>query len=82
MKKIDFSPLSISALLFASLTGLDREREREREGGGGGRGVCARVCDVMYISVWFSTVSAPIIFQVEEQLASKTRKCCTAYYTN
>ena len=40
MKKINSSPLSISVLLFASLTGLDkeRERERERERGGGGRG--------------------------------------------
>ena len=56
MKKINSSPLSISVLLFASLTGLDkeRERERERERGGGGRGwvgVCVCVCDVMYISV-------------------------------
>ena len=54
MKKINSSPLSISVLLFASLTGLDKERERERERGGGGRGgggVCVCVCDVMYISV-------------------------------
>ena len=57
MKKINSSPLSISVLLFASLTGLDkereREREREREGGGAGVGgcVCVCVCDVMYISV-------------------------------
>ena len=57
MKKINSSPLSISVLLFASLTGLDKERERERErergGGGGWVGVCACVCvcDVMYISV-------------------------------
>ena len=36
MKKINSSPLSISVLLFASLTGLDKERERERERGGGG----------------------------------------------
>ena len=55
MKKINSSPLSISVLLFASLTGLDkereREREREREGGGGWVGACVCVCDVMYISV-------------------------------
>ena len=56
MKKINSSPLSISVLLFASLTGLDKERERERErerGGGGWVDVCACVCvcDVMYISV-------------------------------
>ena len=53
MKKINSSPLSISVLLFASLTGLDKERERERERGGGGVGgwVCVCVCDVMYISV-------------------------------
>ena len=85
MKKINSSPLSISVLLFASLTGLDKERERERGGGEGGWvcvRVCVCVCDVMYISVWFFTVSTPIIFQAEEQLASKTRKCCTAYYTN
>ena len=45
MKKINSSPLSISVLLFASLTGLDKEREREREGGGGvGGWVCVRVC--------------------------------------
>ena len=48
MKKINSSPLSISVLLFASLTGLDKERERERErergGGGGGGGVCVCVC--------------------------------------
>ena len=47
MKKINSSPLSISVLLFASLTGLDkeREREREREGGGGvGGWVCVCVC--------------------------------------
>ena len=50
MKKINSSPLSISVLLFASLTGLDKEREREREGGGG-VGACVCVCDVMYISV-------------------------------
>ena len=55
MKKINSSPLSISVLLFASLTGLDKEREREREGGGAWVGgcvcVCVCVCDVMYISV-------------------------------
>ena len=44
MKKINSSPLSISVLLFASLTGLDKERERERGGGGGWVGVCACVC--------------------------------------
>ena len=45
MKKINSSPLSISVLLFASLTGLDKEREREREGGGGvGGWVCVCVC--------------------------------------
>ena len=49
MKKINSSPLSISVLLFASLTGLDKERERERErerggGGAGGGGVCVCVC--------------------------------------
>ena len=45
MKKINSSPLSISVLLFASLTGLDKEREREREGGGRGWvGVCVCVC--------------------------------------
>ena len=47
MKKINSSPLSISVLLFASLTGLDKERERERErerGGGVGGWVCVRVC--------------------------------------
>ena len=49
MKKINSSPLSISVLLFASLTGLDkereREREREREGGGGAWvGGCVCVC--------------------------------------
>ena len=50
MKKINSSPLSISVLLFASLTGLDKERERERErereggGGGGGGGGCVCVC--------------------------------------
>ena len=43
MKKINSSPLSISVLLFASLTGLDKERERERGGGVGGW-VCVRVC--------------------------------------
>ena len=54
MKKINSSPLSISVLLFASLTGLDKERERERGGGGWVGGcvcVCVCVCDVMYISV-------------------------------
>ena len=47
MKKINSSPLSISVLLFASLTGLDKERERERERGGGawvGGCVCVCVC--------------------------------------
>ena len=48
MKKINSSPLSISVLLFASLTGLDKERERERErergGGRGWVGVCVCVC--------------------------------------
>ena len=48
MKKINSSPLSISVLLFASLTGLDkereREREREREGGGAWVGGCVCVC--------------------------------------
>ena len=46
MKKINSSPLSISVLLFASLTGLDKERERERERGGGRGwvGVCVCVC--------------------------------------
>ena len=47
MKKINSSPLSISVLLFASLTGLDKEREREREGGGGVGGWvggCVCVC--------------------------------------
>ena len=43
MKKINSSPLSISVLLFASLTGLDKG------GGGGGApgggvGVCVCVC--------------------------------------
>ena len=54
MKEINSSPLSISVLLFASLTGLDKERERERGGGGWVGGcvcVCVCVCDVMYISV-------------------------------
>ena len=44
MKKINSSPLSISVLLFASLTGLDKEREREREGGGAWVGGCVCVC--------------------------------------
>ena len=46
MKKINSSPLSISVLLFASLTGLDkeRERERERERGEGGAWVGGCVC--------------------------------------
>ena len=56
MKKINSSPLSISVLLFASLTGLDKEREREREGGGGGGGVCVRVCVCVWRHVHFSLI--------------------------
>ena len=45
MKKINSSPLSISVLLFASLTGLDKERERERGGVGGCVCVKDGVCE-------------------------------------